>query len=311
MSKAVDKSDVVAPRAAQSWRPAAGRYGVEQALAVVHDQARNRDIPIRIYAPSGATGLLPVVIFSHGIGESRDSYSYLGQQWASHGYIAVHLTHAGTDKAELDKGYLNLYRATKKPENWSNRPIDAARVIDRLLDVSDPLPLVGGRVDPARIAAAGHSAGAFTALALVGMPVYGTSLEDPRVKAAIALSMPKMDLIVGRDGYRGIRVPVLHMTGTCDSSLSYRTKARDRRVPFEQSTGPDAYLVTLEGGTHATFSDVVRDASSAEGQQQRWVADITTAFLDGWLRGEAGAREWVAGGGLSEAGKGKLVVEKK
>ena len=37
----------------------------------VHDAARNRDIPVRIYLPAN-TAPEPVILFSHGLGGSRD-----------------------------------------------------------------------------------------------------------------------------------------------------------------------------------------------------------------------------------------------
>jgi predicted dienelactone hydrolase len=310
MSKLVDKRDVVSAR--HSIRPPSpGPFRVDEAVDVVHDPVRNRDIPIRIYAPAGVAGPLPVVLFSHGIGESRDSYVYLGNEWASHGYIVIHLTHAGTDKAVLKKGYLALYRETKKPENWRNRPLDVSRVIDRMLDPGEPLPLVAGRVDASRIAVAGHSAGAFTALALAGMRVAGHELGDPRVKVAIAMSMPKMGDVIGEGAYASIHVPLLHMTGTCDGSIIYRTRPRDRRAPFTQSSGPDDYLVTFEGVDHDTFSNADPANGSQDGVRHRWIREITTTFLDGYLRGEPAARAWFAEGGLSAAGAGAWVVEKK
>jgi predicted dienelactone hydrolase len=310
MSKLIDQRNVV--RSTAMTRPAAaGPYRVSEALAVVHDPARNRDIPIRIYAPEGVTGALPVVLFSHGIGESRDSYVYLGKEWASHGYIVIHLTHAGTDKAVLEKGYLALYRETKNPENWKNRPLDVSRVIDRILGADEALPLIAGRVDPSRIAAAGHSAGAFTALALAGMRVAGHDLSDPRVKVAIAMSMPKMGDVIGSDAYASVHIPTLHMTGTCDGSIIYRTRPPDRRVPFTHSTGPDDYLVTFEGVDHNTFSNPDPGDGSRDATRHRWIREITTTFLDAFLRGDPAAKAWLADGGLSAAGSGVLVVEKK
>jgi predicted dienelactone hydrolase len=257
--------------------PGAGLKPVTTTDLVFHDASRNRDVPVKIYRSADRSARLPVVIFSHGIGEDRDSYSYLGREWAAHGYMAVHITHAGTDKAVLKTGYWNLYKATKKKENWVNRPLDVTFVLDQLAKRDD--------TDMNRVAVAGHSAGAFTALAVAGMRFEGgETFADPRVKVAIAISMPKMNGIVDAAGYAPIRIPMLHMTGTCDTSLIYRTNARDRRVPFEASTGPDQYLVTLEGVTHDTFSN-------AEDAAHPVIARITTMFLDAFLSGNASARE--------------------
>src|SRR5262245_20832205 len=82
---------------------------------VWRDEKRGRDVPVKIYGDRG-----PVVVFSHGIGEDRDSYAYLGRALARHGFRAVHITHAGTDRAVLERGYRHLYRALKVRENWVN-----------------------------------------------------------------------------------------------------------------------------------------------------------------------------------------------
>ena len=249
-----------------------------------HDAARDRDVPVKIYRPA-QSGHFAVVVFSHGIGEDRDSYAYLGREWASRGFLAVHVTHAGTDKAMLRTGYWNLYRATKVKENWTNRPLDVSFVLDQLAKRDD--------ADLTRVAVAGHSAGAFTALAIAGMRDDADALHrDPRVKVAIAISMPKMNGVVAPDGYGAIDIPVLHMTGTCDTSLIYRTFPRDRRVPFEGAKGGDQYLVTLERVNHDTFSN-------REDRAHPLIARVTTAFLEAFLLSDARAREWFDRGGLS------------
>jgi hypothetical protein len=149
---------------------------------------------------------------------------------------------------------------------------------------------------------AGHSAGAFTALAIAGMRAGGADASDRRVKSAIAMSMPKMPGVVPPGGYDAIAIPVLHMTGTCDGSLIYRTRPRDRRIPFEATHATNEYLVTMEGVNHDVFSNV-EDAHHAE------IAGIVVAFLDATLRDDAAARAWFDGGGL--ASRPSLALERK
>src|SRR5882672_6583070 len=72
---------------------------VEIARYTWHDAKRDRDVPAKIYFPKSGNGPFPVIIFSHGLGGSREGYEYLGQYWASHGYVSVHLQHAGSDDA--------------------------------------------------------------------------------------------------------------------------------------------------------------------------------------------------------------------
>jgi predicted dienelactone hydrolase len=53
----------------------------------VHDAKRNRDIPVRVYLPESVKPA-PVVLFSHGLGGSRNGNEFLGQHWAARGYVA-------------------------------------------------------------------------------------------------------------------------------------------------------------------------------------------------------------------------------
>jgi hypothetical protein len=63
------------------------------------DGRRNRRVPARLYWPSpGApAGPVPLIVFSHGLGQSRTGYSYLGRHWAANGYASLHVQHVGSD----------------------------------------------------------------------------------------------------------------------------------------------------------------------------------------------------------------------
>ena len=63
------------------------------------DAKRQRHVPVHIYAPDSPSSTMPVIILSHGLGSSRTGYRYLGEHWASHGYISVHPEHLGTEHA--------------------------------------------------------------------------------------------------------------------------------------------------------------------------------------------------------------------
>jgi len=64
------------------------------------DTGRNRNVPARLYLPAAphVPGSLPLVVFSHGIGGSRDGYSYLGRYLAANGYASLHVQHVGSDR---------------------------------------------------------------------------------------------------------------------------------------------------------------------------------------------------------------------
>jgi predicted dienelactone hydrolase len=267
---------------------------ITETADVWRDDRRNREVPVRIYAPEGATTPLPVVVFSHGIGENRDSYAWLGTALAQRGYLAVHVTHAGTDRAVLERGYRHLYRAVKQKENWVNRPLDISFVLDRVAD----LPLA----DLGRIAVAGHSAGAFTSFAVAGVRTAGgETLRDERVKVIVPMSMPRLDGVIPPDGYAGIEIPVLNLTGTCDTSLIYRTFPRHRRVPFESARAGAHYLVTIEGANHDSFV--------TDDPRHVLIVALTDAFLRAWLLDDFDARRWFDEPGRALVLGSRLAVE--
>jgi dienelactone hydrolase len=258
------------------------------------DERRNRDVPVRIYASEDAPPPLPVVVFSHGIGENRDSYAWFGKALAQRGYLAVHVTHAGTDRAVLERGYRHLYRAVKQKENWVNRPLDVSFVLDRLSE----LPLA----DLERVAVVGHSAGAFTSFAVAGVRTAGgETLRDERVKVIVPMSMPRLDGVIPPDGYDAIDIPVLNMTGTCDTSLIYRTFPKHRRVPFESARAGRHYLVTIEGANHGSF--VIDDP------RHELIVALTDAFLRAWLLDDLIARRWFDEPGGTAVLGSRLAVE--
>ena len=75
------------------------RFIPQRVDLTVQDGARKRDIPIRVYLPA-ARGPAPVVLFSHGLGGSREGNAYLGNHWSARGYVVVFLQHPGSDTAE-------------------------------------------------------------------------------------------------------------------------------------------------------------------------------------------------------------------
>lgn len=88
------------PAASRSYDPLAVSAQPRQAPLdlTVRDEERRREIPLRIYLPA-ATAPAAAVLFSHGLGGSREGNAYLGTHWASRGYVAVFLQHPGSDKS--------------------------------------------------------------------------------------------------------------------------------------------------------------------------------------------------------------------
>src|SRR5215472_5125486 len=100
---------------------------------VLRDAARSRELPIKVYFPQ-EPGRYPLIIFSHGIGGSKDDYEYLGRYWAAHGYVSIHPQHPGSDRAILTPGRqlknaTAISRAEKDQKNWTDRPKDVSFII--------------------------------------------------------------------------------------------------------------------------------------------------------------------------------------
>jgi predicted dienelactone hydrolase len=64
----------------------------------VQDASRDRALPIRVYLPA-ASKAAPVVLFSHGLGGSRENNPYLGKHWSARGYAVVFVQHPGSDES--------------------------------------------------------------------------------------------------------------------------------------------------------------------------------------------------------------------
>lgn len=294
-----------------------------------HDSARNRDVPVRIYQPvlPAASQPVPVVILSHGLGGNRESYPYLGQYWASHGYFCVHLQHAGSDTPAIRAGGLQVMETMKKavadPQNLVNRPKDVSFAIDHLEQLNAPGGEFAGMLDLTRIGVAGHSFGSYTTLAIAGQ-VFSLpggreiSFVDKRVKAAIAMSEQPPRLLNAEKAMARVQIPVLHMAGTEDRSPFGDLDPADRRRPYDLTPpNADQYLILFDGARHLTFAGVgvrleqLAGRTDGDAAIHRAIQATTTLFWDAYLKDEPGALKGVRGDGLQKLVRPADHVESK
>jgi len=275
---------------------------------------RPRTVPAKIYYPATPREPAPVIVFSHGLGGSRDGYEYLGRHWASWGYVSVHLQHPGSDSSvwkehagDQDAILAAMRRAAAKPDNALLRPLDVRLALDELEKMNREAGPLHGRLDLGRTGMAGHSFGSYTTLAVAGETFIGPAgrhfqLADPRVKAAIAMSSPvphRADHYA--PAFATIAIPCLHMTGTRDVSIIGDTTAEQRRIPFDYSLAQaDTYLVTFADGDHMIFSGRGESmpARKSDAMFQDLIRQSTLAFWDAYLRGDAAAKTWLTRGGF-------------
>jgi predicted dienelactone hydrolase len=283
----------------------AGPFIVETLDLEWRDTRREREVPAKLYFPKNATNPCPVIVFSHGLGGTRNNYEYLGQHWASHGYVVAHVQHHGSDDAAW-RGAARpgeMMRAAMNVENSMNRPIDVSFVLDQLTDFNGQDGVLRKRMDLKRVGVAGHSFGAFTTMAIAGQKFgpTGRSFADPRVKAAIAMSTP-VPRRAPEQNYADITIPVFHFTGTADESPLNDTEATERRVPFDSIQNAMQFLITFQDGDHMIFSGR-STAFSAEKKAAMLdvIRESTTQFWDAYLRDDAAAKSWLTNGGAKQA----------
>ena len=267
------------------------------------DIKRNRAVPVKIYYPVTENMVSPVIIFSHGLGGSREGYEYLGRYWASRGYVTVHVQHLGSDDAvwrQSTQIMQSLREAAANADNAVNRPLDVSFAIDQLEVVNRETTPLQGKLNLNSIGVAGHSFGGFTVLAVIGQVFVGPlgnefTLADKRIKAAIAMSAPvprKADL---KKSFGSIEIPCLHMTGTQDDSPVGDTTPAQRRLPYDNIQAVDQYLLILNGGDHMVFSGF--RANPDKGRKDpvfhELICEVSTAFWDATLQNNIPARNWL------------------
>lgn len=280
---------------------------------LVDDRRAGRIIPIKIYTPEGA-GPFPVILWSHGLGGGADGASFLSRFVASHGYVIVHVQHAGTDTSlwEGKPGHpWDVIRAQKIPR---------AAVLDRFADIPfvlDQLQKMTGlpALDYTRLGMSGHSFGALTTQVMAGQ-LYPDendmlhSFREPRFSCGILYSPVPARYSGATEAYEAIELPLLHMTGTKDESPIEHFGYRDRLAVFEHGRAPDQQALILNDADHMVFTG--SRGQLAENphrkEQEEMIKIIALGYWDARLKSDTAAQEWLSGAGLLAylAGRGEF-----
>ncbi|MGV3724371.1 MAG: alpha/beta hydrolase family protein [Actinomycetota bacterium] len=253
--------------ARQAARPAPGGNGphpVVIAGITLTDAARKRDLPLKVYAPQ-TRGRYPVIVFSHGVGSSRDAFGPLARFWASHGFVAIHPSHA--DSTTVSPA--GLERALASPATWQDRTRDVSFILDSLNEIERRAPELRGALDGKRVAVAGHSLGALTAMlvggATVDVPggVADRSFANPRASAVLAISPPG----TGQQGltvrsWRKMTLPMMTVTGSRDFGAGRQTPEW-RKHAFRYSPTGDKQHVLIQNAGHYSFGGELASGSLA------------------------------------------------
>jgi fermentation-respiration switch protein FrsA (DUF1100 family) len=238
---------------------------------------------VRNATAASAGAPYPLVVFGHGLAVTPQLYVNLLTSWARAGYVvAAPVFPLGSADAPGRQNEADVI----------NQPRDMSFVVSSLLSPSesDTGPLAG-RIEPTRIAVAGHSDGGETALAVA----YSRRFRDPRVGAAVILSGAEMSGVGGYAFTRGTP-PLLAAQGTADTSNEPKFTAE-----FVKQARRPKFLLSLLGAGH------LRPYTSQE-PQLAIVERVTIAFLDRYLKGQSGAlRDLVSSARVS--GSSALLAE--
>jgi dienelactone hydrolase len=249
-------------------RPAhAGRTAVRVRVFRFVDRSRRVELPggkrvprtletVVRYPPPGSSH--PLIVFAHGFALTPERYAALLEAWAGAGYVVAAPVFPLTNSATP---------GGPKEADIINQPRDVRFVITSLLALSRrPSSILGGAIDPTRIAVAGQSDGGITALAVA----FDRRYRDHRVRAAVVLSGARMP---GMGPFPRRGPPLLAVQGTADPFNAPATTA----AYFRLARRPK-FLLWLLGASHLPpYTD--------QQPQLGIVEQATTAFLDHYLKG--------------------------
>jgi len=195
------------------------------------DEVAGRHLPTTVWYPTGGTGPFPVVVFSHGTDSLPAGYEDLLSGWASAGMVVVAPTFPLTNR-DVETVFTDVL----------NQPADVSYVLTQVLALdTTPGDAFEGLLDPAHIAAAGHSGGAVTTLLLMSQ-----GYADPRITAAVVLS-GTVDIAGLTAQFVTPDIPTLMEHGTADDTIPISAA----RATYAALPGPKAF-VALSGATHST-----------------------------------------------------------
>lgn len=232
------------------------------------DAARSRHLPWLLRLPA-TSGPWPVVVYSHGLGGSRDGGALWGQAWAEAGIAVLHLQHPGSDSGTLKQGLAALRAAASAPQLLA-RVGDVRFAFDELARraAAGAGPWTGLRLDA--LGVAGHSFGAVTTQAVAGQRFpNGQQVEEPRPRAFIAFS-PSPAAGSAARAFAGITRPFMAVTGSLDGDPfgSYRTGEPRAAIHAALPPGQRA-LLWLDGADHATCGGGAPRAAAAAAWRRR------------------------------------------
>ena len=263
----------------------------------ITDPLQSRELRVRVMYPD-AEGPFPVVIFSTGMFCTPQLYDLILDHWVSHGYVVVQPNHMDSPNREGKipmEELLNIFPTRMRDVSFLAGSLDA---IESGMDID-------GRMQQDRLAIAGHSFGAVISQVKTGLYLteeaqgsLGPTYDD-RFQAAVLLSGVGWGMEQFADNaFDGMRKPFIASGGSNDIGRvkSGGMDGREWRMqPYILSPELDKYSLITEGSDHY-FGGLMCNAKRGgepDFESLAIVRAVTAIFLDGYLKGDPSAVEYL------------------
>lgn len=264
------------------------------------DKDRSRTVPLKVYI-SDDRKPRPVILFSHGLGGSRENNGYLGKHWAAAGYVAVFMQHARSDnevwKTARPGQRLTALKAATGATSLRNRLADVPFVINQLDKWNkEEGHTLHDRLNLKRIGMSGHSYGAVTTLGVAGRKYpFNRSFPDERIDAFLPMSPQPGKGLDPKKAFGHLAKPILCMTGTKDGSpLDPTLKPSTRREVFAALPVGDKYQLVLKNAEHSAFGDSLgRRSRGRNSKHHPAIQKISLHFWDAYLKDDTESKAWL------------------
>lgn len=246
--------------------------GVQATLFLPRPRLATQSLPERV----------PVIVISHGLGDERESYTYLATYLAQRGFAVATLDHPGSNSDQIAQLLAGLSSDVIDTREFINRPEDITELINAIQNFALESAEWRSRLDTQNVGLIGQSFGGYTALALAGatydtealsatcapQPIYlnpslllqcqaeelalePLALKDDRIQAILVVN-PVGSGIFGRSGFAQLEIPVMIMAATADTVAP---ALPEQIEPFTWLQTEDRFLVLASGTTHFSVID--------------------------------------------------------
>ena len=301
---------------AQLYKAEIGPHAVLRKTDIVLEVGEDKQMELSVTYPD-AEGQFPLLLFSHGNWSDKDKYNAVIDHWVSHGYIVVAPNHL--DCCSAVHGIINSIRYGQFGL-IDERMNDFNYLLDNLDAVENTVQGLAGKIDRSRIAATGHSFGAFTAQQFGGAGTFNPDTEeyvfyrDESIKAVVAISPPgPMFDVINENSWKEFDRPMLLTTGTWDSNAQFWPDWRLHKMSFDTAKEGDNYALITQGADHYLGNLICRPEREQAPQHDalKMLNATSMAFLDAYVKDSATALAFIKGEQLATLTSGFSIIERR